>query len=78
MVTHAFRTYRLEKFWDDKFKSLPYINEPFNDPDSVAQWIAQGFQSKITGDLADMRGPQPLLSFMKVWVGEMLEQHTTA
>ena len=59
MVTHAFRTYSLEKFWDDEFKSLPYINEPFNDPDSVARWIGQGFQSKITGDLADMRGPQP-------------------
>ena len=59
MVTHAFRTYSIAKFWDDEFKALPYVHEPFNDPDSVAAWIGQGFQSKITGALADMRGPQP-------------------
>lgn len=59
MVTHAFRTYSLEKFWDDEYKTLPYIHEPFNDPASVTRWIELGFRSKITGALADMRGPQP-------------------
>ena len=51
--------YNLEVFWDDEFKALDYINEPFNDPISVNQWINQGYQSKITGMLADMRGRQP-------------------
>lgn len=51
--------YNLEVFWDDEFKALDYINEPFNDPISVNQWISQGYQSKITGDLCDMRNKQP-------------------
>ena len=51
--------YNLEVFWDDEYKYLDYITEPFNDPVSVNQWIDQGYQSKITGALADMRGRQP-------------------
>lgn len=51
--------YHIPKFWDDEFKTLDYIQEPFNDPASVAKWIAQGYQSKITGDLCDMRHQLP-------------------
>jgi hypothetical protein len=51
--------YQLEVFWDDEFKHLKYINEPFNDPVSVNRWISQGYQSKITGDLCDMRHDLP-------------------
>ena len=59
MGTHAYLTYKLTKFWDDEYKSLDYIHKPFNDPESVNLWINQGFQSKITGELADMTGRQP-------------------
>ena len=59
MVTHATLKYNLEVFWDDEYKSLDYIYEPFNDPVSVNHWISQGYQSKIIGALADMRSQQP-------------------
>ena len=59
MTTHNLIKYNLEVFWDDEYKYLDYIHEPFNDPTSVAQWVSQGYQSKIVGELADMRGRQP-------------------
>jgi hypothetical protein len=59
MVTHATIKYNLEVFWDDEFKQLDYIQEPFNDPVSVNQWLTQGYQGKIVGALCDMRHPLP-------------------
>jgi hypothetical protein len=59
MAIHEVVKYNLEVFWDDEFKQLNYITEPFNDPVSVNQWLAQGYQSKIVGDLCDMRQQQP-------------------
>jgi hypothetical protein len=51
--------YNIPVFWDNEFKHLDYIQEPFNDPVSVNLWISQGYQSKITGDLCDMRHRLP-------------------
>ena len=59
MATHAIVKYNLEVFWDDEFKKLDYITEPFNDPESVNQWITQGYQGKIVGAMCDMRQQQP-------------------
>lgn len=59
MVTHATSKYQLEVFWDDEFKALDYINEPFNDPESVNLWLTQGYQGKICGAMADMRHRLP-------------------
>lgn len=59
MVTHEVSKYQIDVFWDDEYKHLEYIQEPFNDPNDVAQWIAQGYQSKICGDLCDMRHQLP-------------------
>lgn len=59
MATHVISRYNIYPFWDDEFKTLDYIQEPFNDPVSVAEWIAQGYQAKITGDLCDMRHRLP-------------------
>jgi hypothetical protein len=59
MVTHVVNKYNLEVFWDDEFKHLDYIQEPFNDPTDVARWLSQGYQSKICGDLCDMRHQLP-------------------
>ena len=59
MVTHAVLKFHIERFWDDEFKTLDYSQEPFNDPESVNLWINQGYQSKITGELCDMRHRLP-------------------
>lgn len=57
--TEYIKIYSLDVFWDDEFKHLDYIHEPFNDPDDVQRWLAQGYQSKICGDLCDMRHRLP-------------------
>lgn len=59
MVTPDVSEYQLEVFWDDEFKSLDYIAEPFNDPLDVEAWLRQGYQPKICGDMCDMRQRQP-------------------
>jgi hypothetical protein len=59
MATHAVQIYNLDVFWDDEYKSLDYIQEPYNDPTDVDRWISQGYQTKICGDLCDMRSRQP-------------------
>jgi hypothetical protein len=59
MVTPAVVEYHIERFWNDEFKTIDYVQEPFNDPDTVALWISQGYQSKICGELADMRHQLP-------------------
>lgn len=50
---------KIEKFWDDSFKDLQYENEPFNDPEIVQFWLEKGYPYKFTGDMCDMRKPQP-------------------
>lgn len=59
METHVVNKYWLEVFWDNEYQRLEYINEPFNDPESVNLWISQGYQAKICGDMCDMRSAQP-------------------
>ena len=69
MATPAPFKYHINRFWDDEFKTIDYIQEPFNDPTSVALWISQGYQSKICGDLADMRHRLPVWAdkFIKIY-----------
>ena len=46
--------------WRDAFKELMYINEPFNDPESLKEWRDLGYtQTKFTGDMYDMRQEEP-------------------
>lgn len=59
METHVVNKYWLDVFWDDEYQHLEYMHEPFNDPESVNQWISQGYQAKICGDMCDMRSAQP-------------------
>jgi hypothetical protein len=59
METHGTSQYNIYKFWDDEYKHLDYVQEPFNDPESVSRWLCQGYQGKITGDLCDMRHRLP-------------------
>jgi len=51
--------YQLDVFWDDEFKTLDYVNEPFNDDPNLAHWLSLGFPNRFTGDMCDMRSPQP-------------------
>ena len=69
MATHEVSEYHIERFWDDEFKHIDYIQEPFNDPASVNLWISQGYHSKICGDLADMRHRLPS------WSGKFIEMY---
>jgi hypothetical protein len=59
MATHAVNKYHVPAFWDDEFKRLEYVNETFNDSESVERWLAQGFANQFTGDMCDMRRAQP-------------------
>ena len=59
MATLAVVDYKIERFWDDEFKTLDYVQEPFNDPDSIDLWLTQGYQPKFCGELADMRHRLP-------------------
>lgn len=58
-MTSTIIRYQLYPFWNDEYKTLDYVNEPFNDPTSVNLWISQGYQSKICGELSDMRHRLP-------------------
>jgi hypothetical protein len=59
MATPAAFKYHINQFWDAQFKNLDYISEPFNDPESVAQWLSQGYNNKFCGELCDMRHQLP-------------------
>lgn len=72
MTTHVITKYNLKVFWDEEFKTLDYINEPFNDPVSINQWISQGYQSKITGELCDMRHTLPSWSYKFIGLYESM------
>lgn len=69
MVTHVVNEYHIERFWNDEFKTLDYIVEPFNDPDSVNLWLSQGYLDKICGELCDMRHRLPswIKSFINIY-----------
>jgi hypothetical protein len=59
MATHEIIKYHIPKFWDDEFKQLNYVNEHFNDVENTQRWLAQGYANRFTGDMCDMRSPQP-------------------
>jgi hypothetical protein len=62
MATHG--QFKITPFWKSNpgsYKNLDYIHEEFNDSESARKWIEQGYckHCNLTGDMADMRGPQP-------------------
>ena len=59
MATPGILKYHIPRFWDDEFKQLLYINEEFNDVDSLERWTSLGYANKFTGDMCDMRSAQP-------------------
>ena len=61
LYTTEIRDYMIiiDPFWDDEFKQLDYVQEPFNNTNDTEQWLAQGYRPKFTGAMCDMRSPQP-------------------
>ena len=72
MNDHIIHKYQLYPFWDDEYKKLEYIQEPFNDPARVDQWLVQGYPPKFIGDLCDMRHRLPVWSqrFIEMFEGQ--------
>ena len=59
MATQDLFKYHLPVFWNDEFKGLNSVNEEFNDTENLERWTALGYANKFTGDMCDMRRPQP-------------------
>lgn len=72
MVTHEIVKYKIPRFWDDEFKTLSYVTEPFNDQGSVSLWTGLGFSNKFTGEMCDMRGKQPTWNHQFINIFEQL------
>ena len=58
-MQHEIIKYFLQVFWDDEYRHLNYENEEFNDSESMSKWIQAGYPNRFTGDMCDMRRPQP-------------------
>ena len=72
MSPHTIHKYQLYPFWNDEYKKLNYIHEPFNDPYKIGLWTDQGYQPKFAGDMCDMRGTQPSWNqrFIDIFTGQ--------
>lgn len=51
--------YHLQMFWNQEYIDLVYRSEQFNDMDQLQMWLGLGYTNKFTGDMCDMRNPQP-------------------
>ena len=50
----------IDPTWGLQHRELAYVNEQFNDRESLAEWRRLGYtQSKFTGDMYDMRFSEP-------------------
>lgn len=69
---HSIHRYQLYPFWNDEYKTLEYENEQFNDETQIQIWQAQGYANKFTGDMCDMRKPQPTWNqrFIDIFTGQ--------
>jgi hypothetical protein len=72
MINHCIHKYQLYPFWNDEYKNLEYINEPFNDIPLTEKWLFQGYANQFTGDMCDMRSPQPSWNqrFIEIFEGQ--------
>lgn len=58
--TNSWAQGHVDPWWDYRDLYLPYINEPFNDAESLDKWQKLGYsQARFTGDMYDMRQPEP-------------------
>jgi hypothetical protein len=70
-MTNLYHRYQLYPFWNEEYKTLDYINEPFNDSESVNRWLDQGNATRFTGDMCDMQTLQPTWNqrFVDIFAG---------
>lgn len=69
MATHDYNKFNITPFWTaESYRDLEYIREEFNDPESVARWLAEGYPDNFVGDMCDMRSTQP------VWNDRIVKQ----
>lgn len=71
MTTHSYYRYQLYPFWDSEYKTLDYVNEEFNDSKLLNLWLSLGYANQFTGDMCDMRSPQPTWNqrFIEIFAG---------
>jgi hypothetical protein len=64
--------YQLYPFWNNEYKNLDYVNEPFNDAFQTHVWQGQGYANRFTGDMCDMRSQQPSWNkrFLEIFSGQ--------
>lgn len=72
MSNYYLHKYQLAKFWNADYKALTYISEPFNNMPQVTSWRNSGFADQFTGDMCDMRHPQPEWNkrFIEIFQGQ--------
>jgi hypothetical protein len=70
MATPGCSKFHIEPFWDDEYTRLEYIQEQFNDSAKLQEWADIGYQNVATGDMCDMRSPQPQ------WNNQFIEMFT--
>jgi len=49
----------LDPWWDDEYIHLDYRQEAFNNTLDSERWVSMGYTFNFTGDMCDMRSPQP-------------------
>ena len=66
------RQYQLHPFWDNSYVDLDYVNEEFNDAHQLMVWRGQGYANRFTGDMCDLRYPQPEWNkrFIEIFQGQ--------
>ena len=71
-MTHSYHRYQLYPFWNNEYKTLNYVNETFNDSESLELWLSLGYANQFTGDMCDMRSPQPTWNqrFVDMFAGQ--------
>ena len=69
---HNVHKFQLTPFWDQSYKSLHYMCESFNNTEQLDLWIKQGYTSRFTGDMCDMRHAQPTWNqrFIDIFAGQ--------
>jgi hypothetical protein len=72
MKKYYLHKFQLSKFWDDEYQNLCYINEHFNDTAELQRWQNLGYANQFTGDMCDMRSPQPSWNqrFVDIFAGQ--------
>lgn len=56
----AWRQFKIDDCWGDTHRNLDYTHHAFNNSEDVVTWQRLGYtQTRFTGDMYDMRSPEP-------------------